>query len=1290
MTRAQMNATVTPPPPAPMPLTQAQEGLWYAQALDPLNPILNTGQYLEILGPLHRDTLALALTRTLAETPALSLRFLTGPNGPAQIQGAPPMLGFADLSVQPDAEGQALALMRADSTRPLRLNAEPAAAFTLFALSAERHFLYERIHHLAIDGYGMVLVTNRIARHYAALLGRGPAPAPFPPLSTAAEEDAEYLGSARHAQDRAWWHEQMRGLPEVTGPAPGRAVSGHGFLRDSRRLDPALLDRLAQFSARHRLGWPDVLNALAGAYLARWTGGEAVIGLPFMARMGRRIADLPCMAMNVLPYRLALDEDTALPEWLAAQSKSMARHRRHGLYRSEALRRELGLVGGTRRLYGPLVNVQPFDKAPEFPGLDCRLHILGAGAVDDLTLTFRGDPASGITFEVDANPALYSPGETAAHGARIEAFLAAALQARTLAEVPTASPAEIAAQRDQARAALHPLPDTTLAALIAHTMARAPDKPALRFGAQSLSYAELDRRSAALAAQLAAMGAGRDRIVAVALERGLDLPVALLACLRAGAAYLPLDPDHPPQRIARILEQARPVAVLTSADLRGLFPGDTPLLMPQDWPLRGDAPPGPAPDDLAYVIFTSGSTGAPKGVAVEHRAIVNRLLWMQAHYGIDAGDRILQKTPATFDVSVWEFFLPMIAGAELVMAPPGAHRDPAAIAALIRDQGITTCHFVPSMLSAFLAAPASEGVCMARVFCSGEELTADQRDRFHARITAQLHNLYGPTEAAVDVSYWPAAPEDRSNPIPIGHPVWNTRLAVLDERMRPVPPGLAGHLYLGGVQLARGYLGRPDLTAERFVETPEGRLYATGDLARLRPDGAVVYLGRSDHQVKIRGLRIELGEIEAAAMASGLARECVVLAREDHAGEKRLVAYLVPGPGWRPGALAEALAASLPAYMLPQAEVALDALPVTANGKLDRKALPAPEFALRGRQARTPSERMLARLFASILHLPQPAPAEADFFALGGDSLSAVRLAQAIEAETGRDPGLGTIFEQPILASLAAALDAGGPGDDGLGLLIQLAQGKAPAAPLFLIHPAGGLSWGYRGLARRLAPQRPVLGLQHPGLTAESGTPDSLAALARLYAARAAEIVPQGPIHLAGWSVGGILAQEMAVALADMGRQAGLVALLDSYPADAWRDEPEPDPIAALRALLAIAGHDPEGHPELDDREKVMAFLRKGDTALGALPNSVLDGVVRTVTRTNAMIRAHRHRRHAGRLLHFRAALDHAGTALTPDMWRDLAAGIEVVDLPLLHAQMTSPQAVDLIAPELARRLAEW
>ena len=1274
------------------PLTEAQEGLWYFQALDPRNPILNTGQYLDLRGLLNLSALRQAVAQVISEAEALHLRLAVTPDGPRQWLSAEGIaLQERDLTAEPDPEQTALALMRADTDRPLDLAAEPLAAFTLFRLGPERHFLYERIHHLAIDGYGMVLVTNRFGEVYSALTAGTPVAPAFPPLQRAFDEDAAYRNAPRHQGDREWWVNALAGLPEVTGPNPGRAVSGHEFLRHSAWISADTATSLQAFSDKYQQNWPEVLTGIASAYLARWTGGEIVVGLPYMARMGRKIARVPCMAMNVLPQRIRPDEAIPLSDWLATVARDMLQARRHGLYRSEQLRRDLGLIGGARRSHGPLVNVQPFDRPPVFAGLDCALHILGAGAVDDLTLTFRGDPQAGILFEVDANPGLYTAEEIAGHSTRLAAFLTNALRENRLDTVPTATAEEIATARAIGDGTRAEVPKTSLTSLIEAQIRATPVAPALRFGDQTLDYAALDRQSAALAAQLVALGAGPEKIVAVALERSLELPLALLAILRAGAAYLPLDPDHPPERISRILAMAQPVTVITSPDLAHILPANAPRLLVGDFATTGAAPTVPAEaSNMAYVIYTSGSTGEPKGVVIEHQAIVNRLLWMREHYGIGPQDRILQKTPATFDVSVWEFFLPLLSGAELVVAPPGAHRDPRALAGLIRDHGITTLHFVPSMLSAFLSAPESDGLRIARTFCSGEELTAEHRERFHRRITGELHNLYGPTEAAVDVSYWPATPGDQSNPLPIGWPVWNTRLEVLDELMRPVPPGLAGSLYLGGIQLARGYLGREDLTEARFIPDPHRRgerLYVTGDLARLRTDGAVVYLGRSDHQVKIRGLRIELGEIEAAIMATGLAREAVVLAREDHAGEKRLVSYIVAAPGYAPGLLALRLAARLPAYMVPGIEIALDALPVTSNGKLDRKALPAPAFKHAGRAAETANEQLLARLYAEVLHLPEAPSAEGDFFALGGDSLSAVRLLQRVAEETGHDPGLGAVFEQPVLEQLAKLLDQRGAGDDGLGPLLLLADGACDQAPLFLIHPAGGLAWGYRGLARMIAPARAVWGIQHPGLDPDVAMPASIVDLAQFYADLIETTAPHGKLHLAGWSVGGIVAQAVAVALLARGREVGLVGLLDAYPADVWRNEPEPDPVMALRALLAIAGYDPEAHLDLDTRAKVVAFLRAGDSALGALPERVLDGVVRSVIDTNRLIRGHETSLYHGVLCHIRADLDHIGKGLVAGLWQPYAERVQTLAVPLLHAQMTSAEASALIAPMLIAQM---
>lgn len=1276
-----------------VPLTEAQSGLWYAQRLDPANPTFNTGQYLDLRGPLDVEALGAAVDRAGEEAEALSLRFIDAPEGPLQLvdPALRPRLEVVDLSGEDDPERAALASIQSSMATPVSPERGPLARQVLYRLGPERHLWAQQVHHFAIDGYGMVLLTARIAELYgAAVAGKDGGGRPLGSLAGVWEEDVAYRASPAREEDAAWWRTAMEGTEEAVGMAPGRAVSAFTFHRFEQALPTATCELLLKRAKQAGVGWPDALTALVAAYIRRFVGTpEVVVGVPYMGRMGSASARVPAMVMNVLPLRVALDENAALDTFLGEVAAATAAARKHGRYRSEQLRRDLGLIGGSRRLYGPLVNIQPYDRPPKMAGLDVALHVTGTGPVEDINFTFRGDALNGLTIEVDANPNLYSAEETAGHGARLAVFLANALTATKLADVPTATREEAVAELETFNATARPLSQATLAELIERAMVATPEAEALRFGGASLSYAELDRRTRALAGALRERRVGKDKLVAVALPRSLELVIALVAVLRAGGAYLPLDLDHPPARIETILRSASPLVVLAADDPHGLY-GER-LLAPHAWPTAvPEMLPLPLPEDAAYVIYTSGSTGEPKGVLVEHRAIVNRLVWMGEHYGFGPDDRVLQKTPATFDVSVWEFFLPLIRGATLIIAPPGAHRDPAALAALIRRERITTLHFVPSMLSAFLDSPEAEGIETTRVFCSGEELPADLRDRFHQRIRSELHNLYGPTEAAVDVSYWPAGPDDTSFPVPIGFPVWNTRLVILDEHRRPVPPGMVGHLYLGGVQLARGYLGRPDLTAERFIGDPVRpgeRLYMTGDLARRRQDGAVVFLGRADHQVKIRGLRIELGEIEAAIAASGQVRSGTVIARDG-----KLVAYAVPDAGYSADGLRAELARSLPDYMVPAAVVELDTLPVTSNGKLDRKALPAPRFESSGGTARTPSERRLAALYGELLRIPDVG-VEDDFFALGGDSLSAVQLTIRIREEWGRDPGLAAVFENPRVSALAARIDAAGEGraDDGLGPLITLAREEESGTqrPLFLVHPAGGLCWGYRTLANALAPNRTVYGLQSPALDPLAPSPQNIEALAKDYARRMTEVQPHGPYHIAGWSVGGIIAQAIAVELQARGHEVGLVAMLDSYPAECWRAEPEPTQSQALRALLAIAGYDPELYPHLETREQVLAFLREGDSPLGNLPGQALDGVVRVVLDTNRLVRGHHHRRYDGVLTHVRAGMDHADKPqLKPELWEPHAAGLDCVSVPFLHPQLTGPEASAMIAPLLSERMA--
>ncbi len=1308
--------------PSPWPLTQAQAGLWYAQRLDAGNPVFNTAQYTVLRGVLDLPAFQAAVQQTMRESTGLALRVV-------EVEGAPcglidpanvPELIVHDCTTARDPHAAARAIMHADMNTPVDPAHAPLAAQMLFKVGEAHHLWYERVHHLATDGYGMSLIDARVAQLYGARLHGGDSDSGLPlgSLDAVLAEDAAYHESDKHRADGTFWRDLFAHVEPVTGMADGVPVSAHHFLTAQCRLPDAFSSGLRALDQSAGVSWPDILLALCAAYVTRMTGrADTVVGAPYMGRLGSASARVPAMVMNVLAIPLTIDEKLALPDFLLQTARLLRRARRHGRYRSEQLRRDLGLLGGQRRLFGPLVNVLPFDATQGWPGLDAQVHVLCAGPVDDLTITLRADPqAQQLALAVDANPALYSQADVDAHLERLTAFLSHAMQAATLSEVPTLTLAEQALWRTQAYGPAHEVPRTTLSALIEQTMQSTPGASALVFEGTTLDYAELDARTARVARVLASGGVGRGDIVAVGIERSIDLVVALVGIVRAGAAYLPLDLSHPTERLAAILASAAPAAVMANRDSRACLPwsdvlcvdaleNDTPSVVPQI----------AQPDDPAYVIYTSGSTGAPKGVVIEHDAIVNRLLWMAAHYGIDASDRTLQKTPATFDVSVWEFFLPLLTGGVLVVAPPQAHKDPVWLLDIVREQAITTMHFVPSMLAAFLAEPLvddsrspsrARALALKRVFCSGEALPAAVRDRFHQVLSAELHNLYGPTEAAVDVSYWPASASDRSIPVPIGHPVWNTALYVLDDQLRAAPVGVVGHLYIAGRQLARGYLGRADLTAERFVADPFGaqgaRMYASGDLARRRPDGALEFLGRSDHQIKIRGLRVELEEIESVmAHAPGVAHVAVVV-RADQPGQERIVAYVVAHEHASVGrdGLRTHAAQRLPDYMVPSAFVVVPSLPITANGKLDRRALPAPPtVTASGRSPATALEREIAQLFMQVLDRTEPVGADDDFFDLGGHSLLAAQLAALVRERWGRAFSLGAIFEHPSVSRLAQHLDAlttlpasqteQARHAGGFGPVMTLRQGPQDLPALFCLHPAGGLSWCYGALSRAL-PARTVYGLQARGLHPdEPHVPQTMDEMARDYVDTLLRLQPQGPYHLVGWSVGGIIAQAMAAQLHSRGHKVGALALLDAYPSDSWRNQPEPPPDAIYKALLHIAGYDPAGLIDLAmTREGVVDFLRRSGHPLGELPDDMIDGVFRVVAHNNAMVRTHHHTPYPGHLMHFRAALDHEGENLSARQWSPYAGTLEIHDVPTVHAHMVGADATGLIAPVLGDYLA--
>ncbi|MFC8516110.1 amino acid adenylation domain-containing protein [Streptomyces sp. NPDC057257] len=1269
--------------------------MWYAQALDPLSPAQNTAECLRIDGPLDPELFAAALRQVAGEAEALRVRVENTPDGPRQRLSETVELPLTvHLSLD---EEQAEAWMRADLAEPFDLTTGPLFRHALFRVGEERWLWYQRIHHLVMDGYGYSLLVRRTAEVYTALArGAAPGTRTFGRLTDLVAEDTAYRSSPVFEADRAHWTRAFGDRPEAPRLAGRGALPSRSFRRRSAHLSPEGAERLRELAARLRATWPDVLIAAQALYTSRATAqSDVVLGLPLMGRMGSASLRVPGMVMNVLPLRLTVTPEATFAELVRQVVLGIREARRHQRYRYEDIRRDLGLLGENRGLVGPLVNVMPFDYGVDFAGAPARARNLSAGPVEDLTVNIydRAD-GRGLRIDHDGNPALYGDAELAAHQSRFLSLvdrLSAADPQLPLAVHDITTPDERALVLDEFNRTERALPPTTLIGPIESRALAAPHAIALVYGDTSLTYAELNVRANQLAHHLQSLGARPGAVVAVSVPRSVELVVALLAVLKSGAAYLPLDPDYPPPRLAYMLQDARPVCAIT--DRAGRLPEDTgvPLValdgLDVSGRLRVNPPRALTPADPAYVIYTSGSTGRPKGVVVPHRAIDNRLRWMQHEYRLTAADRVLQKTPSSFDVSVWEFFWPLREGATLVVAEPGVHKDPVLLARLIREQAVTTCHFVPSMLQVFLSAPeaAECRAALCRVFCSGEALPRETADAFGRTLPGVgLHNLYGPTEAAVDVTYHACTPGD-PGPVPIGRPVWNTRLYVLDAALQPCPPSVPGELYLAGVQLADGYLGRAELTASRFVADPFGpagsRMYRTGDLARWTRAGEVEYLGRTDHQVKLRGQRIELGEIEAALAARpGVDGACALVV------EDRLVGYVTGDAD--PVAVRAALARELPEHMVPTAVLVLEAFPLSPNGKLDRRALPAPVFTgdADGRRPASAREEALTRLFAEVLDVVRVGPDDA-FFDLGGTSLLAVRLVARIREEFGAELTIGSLFEAPTPAALSARLDAAGPAaGEALDVVLALrAQGEGP--PLFAVHPAGGIAWCYAGLSARLGPGRPVYGIQARGLVGDEPLPGSLLEEAQDYVERIREVQPHGPYRLLGWSVGGVLAHTVAVLLQQAGEEVELLALLDAFPAEQWRDRPAPEEGDALTAVLRMAGFDRTDERTRDD---VLATLRRAGSPLAGLSDHTLSRIVDIVPNHARMMREHRHQYYEGDVLFFTAAAPRAEDWLTREAWRPHVSGAIVNhDLDCTHPQLMRDRHLDDIAAVLAARLKE-
>lgn len=946
------------------------------------------------------------------------------------------------------------AFLTEDRKRGFDLAEAPLLRLTLIRSDEARYHLVWTFHHALLDGRSFPLLLNEVFALYEASRGGQDVDLPSPPPYRAY---IEWLRSREQGSADKYWRGVLQGFgvptPLVVDKAYSQEPSGIEHQGDDRVvLDEATTSALNDLAQRNGVTLNTIVQGAWALLLSRYSGeGDVVYGVVRACRKSSvpGAEEMVGLFINTLPLRVHVVDDAILGDWLKA-----LRTQWQGMRDYE---------------HTPLVEVQKSSDVP--PGrplfesilmfenyqLDTRLRQQGGKWANrsfrlyeqtGYPITVTVYSGTELCLQIEFDRSRLEPASVARMLNHFRTLLVGMLAGseQRLRDLPMLTAEErhqvLVEWNDTRRN--YPQ-DALLHRLFEAQVERTPDAVAVSYGKEQLTYRELNDRANRLAHHLRTTGVGPDTMVGVCMERSLEMVVALYGVLKAGGAYVPIDPDYPPQRVAFMLEDAAVPVLLTQAALAESLPNHhgKVLCLDRDWDqvaIQDARNPGVemSPNHLAYMIYTSGSTGRPKGAMNTHRGICNRLLWMQEQYGLTSADKVLQKTPFSFDVSVWEFFWPLLFGAHLVVARPGGHRDPTYIARLIQEEQITTLHFVPSMLRMFLEEPTVDHCSSLRhVVCSGEALSFDLQQQFFEHSSAQLHNLYGPTEAAVDVTHWTCRRDSAGTVVPIGRPVANTQVYVLDRCLRPVPIGVPGELYLGGVQVGRGYHNRPELTAERFIhdpfsQLPNARLYKTGDLCRWMPDGSVEYLGRLDFQIKIRGLRVELGEIEALLVAHPLVRTCAVVAREDGRGDKQLIAYVVLQSGTDASfdTLRSYLKEGLPEYMVPARFVGLSDLPLTPNGKLDQRALPSPpeiQLSDPGRVHIAPSnetEQKIAEIWQDVLGIAKVDRTD-NFFDLGGDSLRLMRVRNQLQRAFAKEVAIVDMFRCTTVESLARHVTGG-------------------------------------------------------------------------------------------------------------------------------------------------------------------------------------------------------------------------------------------------------------------------
>ncbi len=1173
------------PDPARAPASFAQELLWYLDLANPELTAYNVPRVFRVEGEIDAVALERAINALVDRHEILRTTYSGEDSAPEQ-RIAPDVrvwLERADLrSLAPaEREAEAKRLVGAISRRKFVLGSDHPLRALLIQTGDTIHVLALVTHHIASDGWSGGVMFRELSRLYERELGLTAEPLPPLPIQYGdyATWQREHLSGEWLSTLLAFWRNHLDGAPAVLDlPAdfPRPAQPSFDGAVEVITLPEALSRRVQELAQRHDATLFMVLLAAFQTLLHRYSGqDDVVVGTPVAGRDNPQVEPLIGFFVNMLAFRGSMGDDPTFLEHLRRTREACL-----GGFEHQELpfgRLVMELAKGRSLSHSPVYQVvfalQNQDAAELRLG-EAKLSAFtrdGTTTKQDLGL-FAWEVEGRLRVAAEYRTDLFQPGTIRRLLAHFEVLLdgAATAPSARLSALPLLPGKERQQVVHEWNRTDAPYPrEQTLHALIEAQVARTPDAVALVTDGGTMTYAELNQRANQLAGYLRGLGAGPGRLVGLSAERSFDLMVGLLGILKSGAAYVPLDPEYPAERLEYMLgDSGAKIVVGQRQTIDRLPPGAfRPVYLDAESELlAGESKDNPGalagPEDLAYVIYTSGSTGRPKAAMLPHRSVVNYLWWMKTAFPLGGDDGVLQKAPVSFDASVWELYLPLLTGSRLILARPGGHQDLSYLIECIARHGVTTIQFVPSLLGVLLDVPEFVAACASvrLVFCGGEALPADVAQRARARLGAELHNLYGPTETTVYSTAWPVPGGFDAAVAPIGRPIANTQVYVVDRRSEPTPIGVPGELLIGGDGVGRGYLGRPELTAEKYLadpfrDGPGRRVYRTGDLARWRADGQLEFLGRIDHQVKIRGFRIELGEVEAAIATHPNVAQAAVLVREDEPGHRHLVGYFVAQTEPAPAAveLREFLHGTLPDYMIPAAFVALAAFPLNPSGKLDRKALPPP-VQRAGEQAalyvapQTVFEHQLVMIWERLLGR-QPIGIRHDFFDLGGHSLLAAQMAHEVERSTGVKLPLAALFETATIQGLASLLEknAGDPVD--LPVIEVQAGGKR--RPFFMVHGdiVGG-GFYCRGLAHEMGPAYPIYAFPPHGPSPDP-TAWSIEAMAAANVAEVRRIQPAGPYRLGGYCIGGLIAYQMARQLLREGQEVELLLVLDTVPINA-------------------------------------------------------------------------------------------------------------------------------------------